>query len=172
MMEKKVVRVLIFAFLAMILTACGSEGFDKMYSGIANEKWCTITSDGYGMTIDENPDGIDMSAVYSKSVDDFTQSEIDEIKRVGDEANQIESKIISINKDLGFSDALIEKMRSTTLGDGKQSDSNDKFIYIFGFKSKVDNARMKNKTAKEKKKTSGIANELKEYKFLLDQGFS
>ncbi len=118
-MKKKLVSgMMLLVFSVVTLTACGSEGFDKMYSGIANETWCSITSDGYGMKIDTNPD--------DKELDDMLQAEYDEMKRVVD-------KVKEINKELGFSDALFEKMNTTNAIDGTQNDSNDKYTVSWSY---------------------------------------
>lgn len=89
------------------------------YGDISGETWCKIASDGSYIKIDTNP--------YDEDSDDFTWKyytncytpAIDAIER--------------INKELGFSDALMEKMNTTTWIEGKQTDSNDKYTVTWTF---------------------------------------
>lgn len=132
-MKKKTLGLVIAFISVFALTSCGGpEGFDKKYADIANEKWCDITSDGYCMTIDDNPDDYDMSIVY-KGVDNLSPNDMDELERFSDELNAIDEKIGEINKELGFSEALLTKMTQANIGDGKQSESNDKYSVTWSF---------------------------------------
>lgn len=63
------------------------------------------------MKLDTNPDDVDSDS-YKFDYDVFIA------------ANEA---IERVNKELGFSDSLIEKMNTTTWSQGKQTDENDKF---------------------------------------------
>ena len=97
-----VVAIVIVAILA--LKKGGGTDFNKMYSGIAGESWCSIASDGTWIKLDTNP----------LDIDDYCDSVA---------FNEIES----ILNDLGFSSSVSEEMSETTALMGKQSDSTDKY---------------------------------------------
>ena len=100
--------------LIVVLIVGGKKDFNKMYGDLASNSWCTIASDGSYMKLDTNPD--------DKKRDDITRSYYQTTCKPA--INDIER----INKELGFSDALMEKMNTTTALQGKQTDSNDKYI--------------------------------------------
>ncbi len=89
------------------------QSFRDMYSSISSEVWCDIASDGSYIKIDTNP--------YNTDSDDITVDQYLTIMSPADE------QIQKINKDLGFSDAVYEKMTSTTWSQGKQTESNSKY---------------------------------------------
>ena len=82
----------------------GGNSFESKFSDIQQETWCTIASDGSYMTIDTNPSNID---------DYYSSSAVSAVERV--------------NRELGFSDSVMSKMRQTRALDGRQSDENDKY---------------------------------------------
>lgn len=94
----------IIAIVIAVSGGGGKKDFNKLYSDIAGESWCTIASDGTWMKIDTNPNDIDdyisTTAYY---------------------------KLKSINSDLGFSSVVIEEMNETRSIDGRQSASSDKY---------------------------------------------
>lgn len=93
--------------IAIVIAVSGGGGkkdFNKMYSDIADESWCTIASDGTWMKIDTNP----------YDIDDYTST-------------TAYYKLQSINSDLGFSSAVFEEMGETRSIDGRQSASSDKY---------------------------------------------
>lgn len=95
------------AIVAMVLLfgkVGGGINFEKEFADIADESWCDIASDGSYMTIDTNP----------LNIDDYYGS--DAI-----------AAIEEINKKLGFSDSVYQKMMQTRSLDGRISEENDKF---------------------------------------------
>ena len=104
--------------LALLLGGGGKKCFSKMYGDLTVNSWCTIASDGSYMKLDTNP--------TDKDSDDFTYTDY----VLFSEANDA---IERINKELGFSDALMEKMNTTTWSQGKQTDSNDKYIVTWTY---------------------------------------
>ncbi len=82
----------------------GGINFEKEFADIADESWCDIASDGSYMTIDTNP----------LDIDDYYGS---------DAVDAIEE----INKKLGFSDSVYQKMMQTRSLDGRVSEENDNF---------------------------------------------
>lgn len=80
------------------------KDFKDMYGDFGGERWCTIASDGSYMKIDTNPNDVEDYVEYSAW-----------------------NKIKSVCKELGFSDAVIAKMESTSSLSGRQSESNDKY---------------------------------------------
>ena len=99
--------------LAVALSSLGRKDFNDLYPDLANETWCTIASDGSYIKIDTNP--------YDTDEDDFTNSDYQAYLLPA--WNEIEH----INADLGFSEALMEKMKQTSSIDGRQEESNDKY---------------------------------------------
>lgn len=109
-----VAAVAVIVIIALVAKGgFGTKKFDKMYSDIAGESWCTIASDGSYMKLDTNP--------KDKDSDDLTWSDYESYVTPANDA------IERINKELGFPDALMEKMNTTTWSQGKQTDSNDKY---------------------------------------------
>ena len=89
-----VILVLIFSL------AGGGKDFNKMYSDISGESWCTIAADGTWMQLDTNP----------YNIDDYMEMDAwNEIKNVLD--------------DLGFASSVSEAMNQTRALDGRQSAS-------------------------------------------------
>ena len=105
--------------LIVVLGGGGKKDFTDMYSDLSSNSWCTIASDGSYMKIDTNPN--------NKDSDDLTWSDYDSFVLPANDA------IERINKELGFSDALMEKMNTTTWSQGKQSDSNDKYTVTWTY---------------------------------------
>lgn len=100
--------------LAVVALGGGSKkDFNDLYPSLDVEKWCTIASDGSYMKIDTNPS--------NKDGDDLTWTDYETLIIPANE------KIEQINKELGFSDALYEKMNTTTWSMGKQTESNDDY---------------------------------------------
>lgn len=100
--------------LIVVLIVGGKKDFNKMYGDLASNSWCTIAADGSYMKLDTNPRDIDDDDLTWSDYESFVIPANDAIER--------------INKELGFSDALMEKMNQTTALQGKQTDSNDKYI--------------------------------------------
>lgn len=98
------VCVAIVAVVLLFGKVGGGINFEKEFAEIADESWCDIASDGSYMTIDTNP----------LDIDDYYGS---------DAVDAIEE----INKKLGFSDSVYQKMMQTRSLDGRVSEENDKF---------------------------------------------
>ncbi len=95
-----VAAVVAIIVIVMLASGGGKKDFNKMYSDIADESWCTIASDGTWMKLDTNPYDIDDSHNSSAWY-----------------------KIKSVLSDLGFSSSVSEEMNETTALMGKQSAS-------------------------------------------------
>ena len=103
--KKPIVPIIIGAVVVIIIIALlaggggGKKDFNKMFSDIKYNSWCTIASDGSYMRIDTNPsdldDHIDLTAYYT---------------------------LESINRELGFPASTYEKMGETRALDGRQYD--------------------------------------------------
>ena len=104
--------------LIIVLTGTGKKNFKDMFSDMSSNSWCTIASDGSYMKLDTNP--------YDKDSDDFTYSDYTTFSEAND-------AIERVNKELGFSDALYEKMNTTTVSQGRQTDSNDKYTVTWTY---------------------------------------
>jgi uncharacterized OB-fold protein len=115
--------VVIAAVLIIVLISGGGgsakKDFNDMYGDIAGETWCTIASDGSYMKLDTNP--------YNEDDEDFTWTDYENYFTPANDA------IERINKELGFSDALYEKMNSTTWSQGKQEQSNDNYVVTWTY---------------------------------------
>ena len=105
--------------LIVVLGSGGKKDFTDMYGDLASNSWCTIASDGSYMKLDTNP--------RDKDSDDLTWSDYESLVIPANDA------IERINKELGFSDALMEKMNTTTWSQGKQTDSNDKYTVTWTY---------------------------------------
>lgn len=106
------------AVVAVIVVVClgggiGKKDFNDLYPQLDEEMWCTVAEDGSYLKIDTNP--------FDTDSDDFTLSYYENYFMPADEMIQ------QINKDLGFPDALYEKMTTSTWSMGKQSDSNKNY---------------------------------------------
>ena len=105
--------------VALILLLGGSKkDFRDMYGELEVNSWCTIAADGSYMKLDTNP--------KDKDSDDFVWTDY-ELFLEADE------NIERINKELGFSDALYEKMGTTTWSQGRQTDSNSKYTVTWTY---------------------------------------
>ena len=106
--------------IAVIALGGGSKkNFNDMYPSLDLEEWCTIASDGSYMKIDTNPTNEDS--------DDITWADYEAIVIPADE------KIKEINNALGFSDALYEKMNTTTWSQGVQTESNEDYTVTWTY---------------------------------------
>ena len=94
------VIAIIFIFIAI----GGGTSFERKFSDIADKSYCEISSDGSYMIIDTNP--LDIEDYYG-----------------ADAMNSIEK----INKKLGFSDSVYQKMLQTRSLDGRLSEANKKY---------------------------------------------
>ena len=108
-----VVAVVAIIVVVLVTGGVGTKNFKTLYPDSGSLVYCTIASDGSYMKIDTNP--------YDKDSDDLTLSNYSEY--VWPANDMIEQ----VNKDLGFSDALMEKMNTTTWSQGRQTDSNGKY---------------------------------------------
>jgi len=77
--------------------------FQTNYGHLSYNSWCNIGSDGSWMEIDTNPNNIE---------DYYSATALNKIK--------------DVNKDLGFTDALYQKMITTRAIDGRQKDESSK----------------------------------------------
>lgn len=122
--KKKIVAfggIAVVALAVVLIVARGGSSkkkFTDMYSDLASNSWCTIASDGSYMKIDTNP--------KDKDTDDFTWSDWETYLAA-------DAAIETTNKDLGFSDALMEKMNTTTWSQGRQTESNDKYTVTWTY---------------------------------------
>ena len=78
--------------------------FATEFGEYVGESWCRIASDGSYMKIDTNPNNT------KKGYD-----------------SDAGAAISKVNEELGFSDALLEKMAQTRALDGKQTEENTRF---------------------------------------------
>lgn len=124
--KKKMTLVIAAAAVAAVIIiliavsgGTGKKDFHELYSDIAGMSWCTIPSDGSYMKIDTNP--------WDTDSDDLTLVDYESYIMPANEA------IERINKELGFSDALLEKMNTTTWSQGRQTDSNDKYTVTWTY---------------------------------------
>lgn len=122
------IAVAIVAVVIAIITLGGGDkgpgsvskkDFNDLYPTLGSEKWCTIASDGSYLKIDTNPN--------NKDGDDLTWGDYESFVIP---ANDM---IEQINKDLGFSEALYEKMNTTTWSQGKQTDSNENYTVTWTY---------------------------------------
>lgn len=107
---------LVIVLVIVIAVSCGSskqESFYDLFGYMEANSWCTIASDDSYIKIDTNPTDMDK--------DDFTYSYYINVFNPATEA------IEEINQVLGFSDALMEKMNTTTWSQGRQTESNEKY---------------------------------------------
>lgn len=86
--------------------------FSAKYSYMAEEPYCTIASDGSYIELDSNPYDYDNDS-YLYIVSDYTSEVVDAVEQ--------------INSDLGFTQALSQKMNETNALQGKQFEENDKY---------------------------------------------
>lgn len=103
-----IIGIAIAAIAVVIVVIALSGGskvdLDDVYQKYCKgEYWADIADDGTYLNIDDNP----------YDVDDYYNIDAD-------------NAIQAINKELGFSDSLWNKMCTTSSNDGKQTDSNDK----------------------------------------------
>ena len=86
-----------------------TPNFIDLYSDIKNESWCIISEDGNSMMLDTNPNNLDKK--YLVLYYDVYQ-----------EASKM---IQNVNKELGFSDSVYQKMNHTTALQGRQTEENE-----------------------------------------------
>ena len=103
----------VLAVVLILVLGGGKKDFHDLYGDIEYKSWCTIAADGSYMKLDTNP--------TDKDSDDFVWTDY-EVFLEADEA------IERINKEMGFSDALYEKMGTTTWSQGRQTDSNKDYV--------------------------------------------
>lgn len=94
--------------------------FSAKYSYMADEPYCTISSDGTWMSLDSSPNDFNGNLV-SFIVNDYTVEVMD--------------ATTEINSDLGFSQAINEKMNHTTASQGKQTEENEKYKVTWSYDS-------------------------------------
>lgn len=111
--------VVVLAVVLVLVIGGSKTDFNKMYPELAGKTWCTIASDGSYMEIDDNP--------YDTDEDDLTSADYYLYMKPADDMIQ------QINKDLGFSEALYQKMCTTTWSQGKQTESNDKYTVTYTY---------------------------------------
>lgn len=117
--EKKKVRVrimliiiaaVLLLFVLVAVNSFGNQSFTKLFPDYVTMSWCTMSSDGTWMKLDTNP--FNFSSAYS---------------------SEAWRGIEKANTKLGFSSAINEKMRTTTWGMGRQTESNDKYTVSWTF---------------------------------------
>lgn len=86
--------------------------FSAKYSYMTEKPYCTIASDGSYIELDSNPYDYDNDS-YLYIVSDYTSEVVDAVEQ--------------INSDLGFTQALSQKMKETNALQGKQFEENDKY---------------------------------------------
>ena len=105
--------VIVGVILAIVLLGGSRFDFNKEFSDIRYEDWCTIAEDGTWMRLDTNPTDMDSDdmgyAYYSETF------------------NPCNDKIEQVNTELGFSSAVFKKMGETTWSQGRQTESTEKF---------------------------------------------
>lgn len=111
--------VLVLLLAIVVVPKLGKKSFKKMYPDLAKNSWCTIASDGTWMRLDTNPtnmDSDDMTWTYYNNV--FTPCN---------------DMIVQVNKDLGFSSAVYERMNSTTWSMGVQTATSGKYVVTWTY---------------------------------------
>lgn len=104
-----VTAVSIIMLIVVAVLIFQDEDFEDMYSSeYRSYSWCAIFGDGKIMTIDTNPYNEKKDAYIKKGYDLYFEDSSNAIQR--------------INKDLGFTDKLWDRMLSTRSIDGKQYD--------------------------------------------------
>lgn len=99
--------------LTIVLLVGGKHDFNKEFSDIKYEKWCTIAEDGTWMMLDTNPTDMDSDDMnYTYYIETY---------------GPCNEKIEEVNSELGFSSAVYKRMGETTWSQGRQTESNDKF---------------------------------------------
>ena len=103
--KKKKLPMIIGAAVAIIalvfaFSFLSKPNFNKIFSDYSLESWCTISKDGTSMTIKTGYYSFDEEAYYA---------------------------VEDINKELGFSDALWERIGHTRMSDGTLTDENSKY---------------------------------------------
>lgn len=128
-----ILSIIAIVILYVLLGIGGSRDFhkNKMISEIAakaqesaaensnvwvEDPWCVISSDGSYVTFDTQPTC--SFPDKGKSWENHTLSFV---------LRSYYEKINSVNKELGFTDALIEKMRNTSWSMGRQTETNKKY---------------------------------------------
>lgn len=86
--------------------------FSEKYSYMADEPYCTIASDGSYIELDSNPYDYDNDS-YLYIISDYTSEVVNAVEQ--------------INSDLGFTQALSQKMNQTNALQGKQFEENNKY---------------------------------------------
>lgn len=109
-----VVVVIIF----VLVSGSHTRNFKDLYgsSEYVGEDWFEIGADGSYLTVDTNPDDKD----YGKDLKDMTEKDYYAWKNAA-------AAIETLNKDLGFTDALMQRMNKTSSLQGVQTDENDKY---------------------------------------------
>lgn len=104
------VFLLVIVLIIVIAVAASGSKLESVYDKYCNPMWASLTSDGSSLTIDTNP--------YDE-----------EDKYILDASEAI----TTINEELGFSEALREKMGQTRSVDGIQTDSNGKYTVTWKY---------------------------------------
>ena len=109
----------IVAILAIIMGLAGGSKFDRIVSDMLKQYPYANNAraaDGSYLTIDTNPN--------DKDVDDLLYTEVDLFYK---QQNDSMEGIQYVNKELGFSDAVWQKMLQTTSLMGRQTEENEKY---------------------------------------------
>ena len=104
--------IAVILIIVIVTGVTGNKNFKDMYSDMASKTWCTIAPDGSYMIIDSNPADWDSDDYPSLAYMYVTDAD---------------NAVKQINKDLGFSSAVIEKMRTTTWSQGRQVETNKNY---------------------------------------------
>ena len=114
-----IVGVSVIAIILVIVFCMEKKDFKDMYGDMAKFSWCIIASDGSYMKLDTNPSDKENDDMVLDDYDNVMMPAFDAIER--------------INKELGFSDALLEEMNTTTWSQGRQTDSNDRYTVTWSY---------------------------------------
>lgn len=114
--------IAIIIVIVLLIVKSNSEGngllsittidFSDKYSYMADEPYCTIASDGSYIELDSNPYDYDNDS-YLYIISDYTSEVVNAVEQ--------------INSDLGFTQALSQKMNQTNALQGKQFEENNKY---------------------------------------------
>lgn len=111
-----VVAAILILFVLSAISPLQGQSFPEMFPELVSMGYCTMGSDGSWMILDTNPRDIDLDSASDE--EKFVHSAI---------TSSCSNKIEAVNKALGFSSGLMQKMNTTTWSMGRQSDSNGKY---------------------------------------------
>lgn len=134
--KKKVIIPIVAGALVVVIVAAillfgggGTVDFKKMFAVYSGKEWFTVGNDNSYITIDTNPNDIDLLSLAAVDLSELTIEELDEhgllVEKISALSDAAWEAIKNVNIQLGFTEALNERMRTTTIKQGRQTDEND-----------------------------------------------